>query len=46
MIRRYAMTDASIHDSRVFDEVLDEKNSGHSIWADSACCSKEREAEL
>lgn len=35
LIRRYAVADASVHDSQVFDEVLDDENSGHSIWADS-----------
>ena len=33
LIRRYAVTDASVHDSQVFDEVLDEENSGRSVWA-------------
>ncbi len=46
LIRRYAVTDASVHDSQVFDELLDEENSGRSIWADSAYRSKAREAEL
>lgn len=43
LIRRYAVTDASVHDSQVFDEVLDEANEGRSIWADSAYRSKARE---
>ncbi len=46
LIRRYAVTDASVHDSQVFDALLDEENSGRSIWSDSAYRSKEREAEL
>jgi IS5 family transposase len=46
LIRRYAVTDAAVHDSQVFDELLDEENSGRSVWADSAYRSKEREAEL
>jgi transposase, IS5 family len=33
LIRRYAVTDASVHDSQVFDELLDEENSDHRIWA-------------
>jgi len=43
LIRRYAVTDASVHDGQVFDELVDEENSGRSIWADSAYRSKERE---
>jgi len=46
LIRRYAVTDASVHDSQVFDALLDEENSGRFIWADSAYRSKAREAEL
>jgi len=46
LIRRYSVTDAAVHDSQVFDELLDEENSGRSIWADSAYRSKEREAKL
>ena len=40
------MTDASVHDSQVFDDVLDEGNSGRSVWADSAYRSEVREAQL
>lgn len=46
LIRRYAVTDASVHDSQMFDEVLDEENSGRSIWADSAYRSEAREGQL
>ena len=46
LIRRYAVTDASVHDSQVFDEVLDDENSGRSIWADSAYRSEAREERL
>ena len=46
LIRRYAVTDASVHDSQVFDELLDEENGGRSIWADSAYRSAEREEQL
>ena len=46
LIRRYTVTDASVHDSQVFDEVLDEENSGRSIWADSAYRSEAREEQL
>lgn len=37
------MTVASVHDSRVFDDLLDEENSGCSVWADSAYRSEARE---
>ena len=40
------MTDASVHDSEVFDEMLDEENSGRSVWADSAYRSEAREEPL
>jgi IS5 family transposase len=46
LIRRYAVTDVSVYDSQVFDEVLDEENSGHSVWADSANRSEAREKQL
>lgn len=46
LIRRYAVTDASVHDSQVFDDLLDEENSGRSIWADSAYRSEAREEQL
>ncbi len=46
LIRRYKVTDASVHDSQVFDDVLDEDNSGRSIWADSAYRSQTREQQL
>jgi IS5 family transposase len=45
LIRRYAVTDASVHDSQVFDEVLDDENSGRSVWADSAYRSEAREEQ-
>ena len=34
LIRRYAVTDASVHDSQVFDEALDEESCGYSVWVD------------
>ncbi len=46
LIRRYAVTDASVHDSQVFDEMLDDENSSRSVWADSAYCSEAREEQL
>jgi IS5 family transposase len=46
LIRCYVVTDASVHDSQVFDEVLDGENSGRSVWADSAYRSEAREQQL
>jgi IS5 family transposase len=48
-IRGYAVTDASVHDSNVFEELLDENNSSRDVYADSAYRSEEsiqRLAEL
>ena len=46
LIRRYHVTDASVHDSRAFDEVFDSKNTAKDAWADAAYRSREREEEL
>jgi len=40
-IRGYAVTDASVHDSNVFEELLDENNSSRDVYADSAYRSEE-----
>ena len=45
-IRRYKVTDASVHDSQVFDEILDPRNDSTDAWADSAYRSDEQEARL
>ncbi len=36
LIRRYEVTDASVHDSQVLGAVLDGSNSSAKLWADSA----------
>jgi transposase, IS5 family len=36
LIRDYAVTEASMHDSQVFEELLDEDNTSRDVWADSA----------
>ena len=36
IIRDYVVTDASVHDSQVFDELLDDANTSRDVWADSA----------
>jgi IS5 family transposase len=46
LIRRYAVTDASVHDSQVPDELVDEKNNGRAIWADFAYRSESREEQM
>jgi len=46
IIRKYAVTDASVHDSNVFEELLDKSNTSKDVWADSAYRSKEKEEEL
>ena len=42
MIREYEVTPASVHDSQVFESVLDEDNSSRDVWADSAYRSEEK----
>ena len=46
LIRRWAETDASVHDSQKLDEVLDKANTSNEVWADSAYRSAEIEAAL
>ena len=41
LIRTYAVTDASVHDSTVFDELLGETNTSAEVYADSAYRSEE-----
>ncbi len=45
-IRDYAVTDAAVHDSRVFEGLLDDGNSSRDVFADSAYRSKESEDNL
>ena len=45
-IRSYAVTDASVHDSQVFTELLDPENTSRDVWADSAYRSEESLQEL
>jgi transposase, IS5 family len=46
LIRRYAESDASVHDSQKLDELLDKSNTSAEVWADSAYLSAEIEAKL
>ena len=46
LVRGWEVTDGACHDSRVFDQVLDETNTNGDVWADSAYCSREHERLL
>lgn len=46
LIRAYEVTPASTHDSKVFEELLDDSNSSRDVWADAAYRSDEKLTEL
>jgi IS5 family transposase len=46
LIRRYTVTNASVHDSQVLGQLLDEDNDSDTIWADSAYRSEAIEETL
>lgn len=46
MIRDYEVTPANVHDSQVFEELLDEDNSSRDVWIDSAYSSQEKRQAL
>ena len=46
LIRDYQVTDAAVHDSRVFGALLDETNSSRDVWADAAYRSEDTLAAL
>jgi IS5 family transposase len=46
LIRRYQVTDASVHDSQALGNLLDDDNEADSLWADSAYRSEAIEAVL
>ena len=46
LIRRYEVTDASVHDSQALDGLLDDENTASDVWADSAYRSAEIEDKL
>jgi len=46
LIRDYDVTDASVHDSNVFHEILNDENTNKDVWADSAYRSKESDEKL
>ena len=45
-VRKYAVTDAAVHDSQVFEKLLDETNSSRDVFADSAYRAKKSEENL
>jgi IS5 family transposase len=45
-IRRYAVTDASVHDSQVLGQLLDDESESDAVWADRAYRSETIEAVL
>ena len=46
LVRRYAVSGASVHDSQKFEDVLDTSNTASDVWADSAYRSDEIEEKL
>ena len=46
LIRQYDVTDASVHDSRKFDGLLNQANTSADVYADSAYRSAQTEAKL
>jgi len=46
LIRRFAITDASVHDSQMLGQILDGENEGDGVWGDSAYRSDAIEAAL
>ena len=45
-MRRYVVSDASVHDSQKFEDVLDTSNTASDVWADSAYRGDEIEEML
>ena len=46
LIRKYEVTDASVHDSQVVDEILDSNNTNADVYADSAYRSEKQEEKF
>ena len=46
LIRHFEVTAASVHDSQMFDFLIDEDNTSKDLWADSAYRSRGTEARL
>ena len=45
-INKYAVTDASVHDSQVLDDLLEEKDKGQELHADSAYTGEEQDKTI
>jgi len=45
-INTYAVTDASVHDSQALDNLLDKKDKGQALYADSAYTGKEQKKTI
>jgi transposase, IS5 family len=45
-VRRYGVSDASLHDSQKLEDVLDASNTASDVWADSVYRSQEIEEKL
>lgn len=43
LIEEYVVTDASVHDSQVIEELLNEKDKGQPLYADSAYGGEEQQ---
>jgi transposase, IS5 family len=46
LIRAFDVTNASVHDSQVFEQILDPANTGKQVWADSAYRSEDIDRTL
>jgi IS5 family transposase len=46
LIRGYEVTPAAVHDSNVFEDLLDATNTSRDVWADAAYRSEERVRQL
>lgn len=46
LVRRYHVTDASVHDSQVIEAIVDANNTASDVWADSAYRSADIETML
>ena len=42
-INKYTTTEASVHDSQALDDLLDKKDEGQDLYADSAYTGEEQE---
>jgi len=45
-IKKYLVTDASVHDSQALDNLLEEEDNGQDLYADSAYTGKKQEATI